>query len=112
MFGVDMKIVDPNGAELARDGKASGDLLVRGSWIVQEYFKGEGGNILDRDGYFATGDVATIDPDGFMQITDRSKGCDQVWRRMDQFHRCGEHCDGPPGRVDGCPHRYSSPEAG
>ena len=73
VFGVDMKIVDPNGAELARDGKASGDLLVRGSWIVQEYFKGEGGNILDRDGYFATGDVATIDPDGFMQITDRSK---------------------------------------
>ena len=73
VFGVDMKIVDPNGAELARDGKASGDLLVRGSWIVQEYFKGEGGNILDREGYFATGDVATIDPDGFMQITDRSK---------------------------------------
>ncbi len=73
VFGVDMKIVDPAGAELARDGKASGDLLVRGSWIVNEYFKGDGGNILDRDGYFATGDVATIDGDGFMQITDRSK---------------------------------------
>ena len=73
VFGVDMKTVDPNGGELARDGKVSGDLLVRGSWIVQEYFKGEGGNILDRDGYFATGDVATIDADGFMQITDRSK---------------------------------------
>lgn len=73
VFGVDMKVVDPEGRELPRDGKASGDLLVRGSWIVGEYFKGDGGKIVDKDGYFATGDVATIDPDGFMQITDRSK---------------------------------------
>ena len=68
-----MKIVDPEGNELPRDGKVSGDLLVRGSWIVSEYFKGEGGTIVDKDGYFATGDVGTIDPDGFLQITDRSK---------------------------------------
>ena len=73
VFGVDMKIVDPEGNELPRDGKVSGDLLVRGSWIVSEYFKGEGGTIVDKDGYFATGDVGTIDPDGFLQITDRSK---------------------------------------
>ena len=73
VFGVDMKVVDPDGNELSRDGVASGDLLVRGSWIVKEYFKGDGGQILDNDGYFGTGDVATIDPDGFMQITDRSK---------------------------------------
>ncbi len=73
VFGVDMKIVDPEGNELPRDGKVSGDLLVRGPWIVSEYFKGEGGTILDKDGYFATGDVGTIDPDGFLQITDRSK---------------------------------------
>ena len=73
VFGVDMKIVDPEGNELARDGKVSGDLLVRGSWIVSEYFKGEGGTIVDKDGYFATGDVGTIDADGFLQITDRSK---------------------------------------
>ena len=73
VFGVDMKIVDPEGNELPRDGKVSGDLLVRGSWIVNEYFKGEGGTIVDKDGYFATGDVGTIDPDGFLQITDRSK---------------------------------------
>jgi len=71
-FGVDMKIVDASGAELPRDGKASGDLLVRGSWIVRQYFKGEGGQPLV-DGWFPTGDVATIDADGFMQITDRSK---------------------------------------
>ena len=73
VFGVDMKIVDPEGNELPRDGKVSGDLLVRGPWIVSEYFKGEGGAIVDKDGYFATGDVGTIDTDGFLQITDRSK---------------------------------------
>ena len=73
VFGVDMKIVDPEGNELPRDGTVSGDLLVRGPWIVSEYFKGEGGTIVDKDGYFATGDVGTIDADGFLQITDRSK---------------------------------------
>jgi len=72
IFGVEMKIVDAEGRELPRDGKAFGDLLVRGPWVTSGYFKGEGGSIL-RDGWFATGDVATIDPDGYMQITDRSK---------------------------------------
>jgi len=72
LFGVDMKIVGEDGKELPRDGKAFGDLLVRGPWITTGYFKGEGGDPL-QDGWFPTGDVATIDPDGFMQITDRSK---------------------------------------
>ncbi len=72
VFGVDMKIVGDSGRELPWDGKASGELLVRGPWIVQEYFKSEGGNPLV-DGWFPTGDVATIDVDGFMQITDRAK---------------------------------------
>ncbi|MDP3171192.1 MAG: 3-(methylthio)propionyl-CoA ligase [Polaromonas sp.] len=72
IYGVDMKIVDPEGKELAWDGKAFGDLHVRGPWIVAAYFKGEGGDPLI-DGWFPTGDVATIDPDGYMQITDRSK---------------------------------------
>jgi 3-(methylthio)propionyl---CoA ligase len=72
VFGVDMKIVDPNGHDVPWDGKTSGDLLVRGPWIVQSYFKGEGGDPLI-DGWFPTGDVANIDPDGFLQITDRSK---------------------------------------
>jgi acyl-CoA synthetase (AMP-forming)/AMP-acid ligase II len=54
------------------DGKTSGDLYVKGPWILSSYFKGEGGDPL-RDGWFPTGDVATIDADGFMQITDRSK---------------------------------------
>jgi len=72
LYGVDMKIVDDAGKELPWDGNAFGDLLVRGPWITSSYLKGEGGNVL-RDGWFPTGDVATIDPDGFMQITDRSK---------------------------------------
>jgi 3-(methylthio)propionyl---CoA ligase len=76
VFGVDMKIVDEAGTELPRDGKAYGNLMVRGPWIIDQYFKAteEGhGPILDSEGYFHTGDVATLDPDGYMQITDRSK---------------------------------------
>ena len=72
IFGVEMKIVDDAGKELPRDGKAFGDLMVRGPWICNQYFRGEGGDPL-REGWFPTGDVATLDPDGFMQITDRSK---------------------------------------
>jgi acyl-CoA synthetase (AMP-forming)/AMP-acid ligase II len=72
IFGVDMKIIDAEGKELPRDGKASGELLVKGPWIVSKYFKGEGGDPLV-DGWFPTGDVSMIDSDGYMQITDRSK---------------------------------------
>ena len=71
-YGVRMKIVDADGRELPRDGVAFGDLLVRGPTIVRAYFKGEGGDPL-RDGWFPTGDVGTIDADGYLQITDRSK---------------------------------------
>jgi len=77
IFGIDMKVVDPDGKELPFDGKSYGDLLVKGAWIVASYFKGEGGNPLvpDANGqlWFPTGDVATIDAEGYMQITDRSK---------------------------------------
>jgi fatty-acyl-CoA synthase len=73
VFGVEMKITDDSGNELPRDGKAFGHLMVRGPWIVGEYFAGDGGHILDADGWFDTGDVATIDPSGYMQITDRAK---------------------------------------
>jgi len=72
IYGVDMKIVDGEGNSLPHDGKAFGDLMVRGPWITAGYFKDEGPSPL-RDGWFPTGDVATIDADGFMQITDRSK---------------------------------------
>jgi len=77
VYGVDMKIVGEDGAELPWDGKASGELLVRGPWIISTYFKAEGGDPLAKDdqgrGWFPTGDVATIDADGYMHITDRSK---------------------------------------
>ncbi|HYD81845.1 MAG TPA: 3-(methylthio)propionyl-CoA ligase [Paucimonas sp.] len=72
IYGVDMKIVDDDGRELPWDGKTFGNLLVRGPWVISGYFKNEGGAAL-QDGWFPTGDVATIDPDGYMQITDRSK---------------------------------------
>jgi 3-(methylthio)propionyl---CoA ligase len=72
IYGVDMKIVDEAGQTLPWDGKAYGDLLVKGPWILKEYFKGEDESPLI-DGWFPTGDVATIDSDGYMQITDRSK---------------------------------------
>ncbi|MBP6850984.1 MAG: fatty-acid--CoA ligase [Rhodoferax sp.] len=72
LYGVDMKIVDPDGQELPWDGKTFGDLLVKGPWIIRDYFNAEGPSPLV-DGWFPTGDVATIDADGYMQITDRSK---------------------------------------
>ena len=71
--GIDMKIVDAGGVELPWDGVAFGDLLVRGPWIADAYYGDEPGSAVDNDGWFATGDVATIDADGFMEITDRSK---------------------------------------
>ena len=71
------KQVGADGMELPWDGATSGDLLVRGPWVAREYFRNEGGNPLQLDheaqGWFPTGDVATIDVDGFMQVTDRSK---------------------------------------
>jgi fatty-acyl-CoA synthase len=73
IYGVEMKITDGEGNALPHDGVAFGHLLVRGPWIARGYFKGEGGDILDADGFFDTGDVATIDADGYMHITDRSK---------------------------------------
>lgn len=73
IYGVELKIVGEDGAALAHDGAAAGNLMVRGPWVASGYFKGEGGVALDAEGWFATGDVATIDSDGYIQITDRSK---------------------------------------
>ncbi|MBB1635486.1 3-(methylthio)propionyl-CoA ligase [Cupriavidus sp. UME77] len=71
IYGVDMKIVDGDGNELPWDGKAFGDLHVRGPWVIEHYYRNDASPLVD--GWFPTGDVATIDPDGYMQITDRSK---------------------------------------
>jgi len=72
-FTIELKITDDDGNELPHDGKAFGHLMVRGPAISKSYLKGEGGEILDSDGWFDTGDVATLDADSYMQITDRSK---------------------------------------
>ena len=72
VFGVDMRIVGDDGQELPWDGTTSGELMVCGPWIAAGYFRGEGGDPLV-GGWFPTGDVASIDADGFMQITDRAK---------------------------------------
>jgi fatty-acyl-CoA synthase len=72
-LGVEMRLVNDEGVELPHDGKTFGRLKVRGHSVAAAYFKNDGGEILDEDGFFDTGDVATIDPDGYMQITDRAK---------------------------------------
>ncbi|HXW21190.1 MAG TPA: long-chain-fatty-acid--CoA ligase [Roseiarcus sp.] len=72
-FGVEMKITDDDNKDLPWDGVKFGHLKVAGFAVAKSYFRGEGGEILDENGFFDTGDVATIDPNGYMQITDRSK---------------------------------------
>jgi len=72
-FGVEMKITDDAGKQLPWDGKTFGRLKVRGPAVAKAYYKGEGAEVFEKDGWFDTGDVATIDRYGYMQITDRSK---------------------------------------
>jgi len=73
VYGVEMKIVDEEGNTLPRDGKAFGELKVRGPWVTTNYYRDEDHEAVDSDGWFPTGDVATIDSDGYMSITDRIK---------------------------------------
>jgi fatty-acyl-CoA synthase len=71
--GVDLKLVGRDGRDLPHDGVSVGELKVRGAWVIAGYFKGEGGQVVDKDGWLGTGDVGTIDPDGYVQLTDRLK---------------------------------------
>lgn len=73
VYGVEMKIIGADGRELPWDGTTCGKLMVRGPWIAAGYFKGEGGSAIDAEGWFDTGDISTIDADGYMQVTDRAK---------------------------------------
>jgi fatty-acyl-CoA synthase len=73
IFGIEMKVVDEDGQELPWDGKSAGELKVRGNWVCSGYFGLEHSAAHDKEGWFATGDVAVIGPDGFLQITDRAK---------------------------------------
>ena len=111
VYGVDMKIIDAEGKELPRDGKTTGELLVRGPWIISTYFKGEGGNPLV-DGWFPTGDVSTIDADGYMQITDRSKDLIKSGGEWIGSIDLENIAIAHPGRGDGRLHRRQAPEVG
>ena len=71
-FGIELRVAGEDGAELPRDGNSAGRLEVRGPWVVKRYFRAES-DAIDADGWFDTGDVAVMHPDGTMQITDRSK---------------------------------------
>jgi len=73
VYGCGVKVVGPDGTDLPHDGVSVGELKVRGPWVISGYFKGAGGQVLDEQGWFGTGDVATIDPDGYVQLTDRLK---------------------------------------
>ena len=73
LYGVEMKIVDAEGRDLPRDGVAAGNVMVKGPWVVRDYYKSDEPSPLSADGWFPTGDVGSIDPDGYLQITDRSK---------------------------------------
>ena len=73
VFGIELKIVGRDGKAAPHDGVSVGELKVRGNWVISGYFKGEGGAVVDDDGWFGTGDVGTIDPDGYVQLTDRLK---------------------------------------
>jgi len=73
LYGVEMKIVDAEGRALPHDGVAAGDVMVKGPWVMRDYFKNDQPSPLSADGWFPTGDVGSIDPDGYLQITDRSK---------------------------------------
>ena len=71
--GVELRIVDDEGRELARDGVAFGELQIRGHWVCRDYFKSDAATAVPPGGWFSTGDVATLDPDGYMRIVDRTK---------------------------------------
>lgn len=73
VFGVELKVEDDDGKEVPRDGKTFGALKVRGPWVAAGYYKRSGDDVFENDGWFNTGDVATICPLGYMQITDRTK---------------------------------------
>src|SRR5580658_3421059 len=73
VYGIELKLVGRDGRDAPHDGQSVGELKVRGNWVISGYFKGEGGQVVDQDGWLGTGDVGTIDEDGYVQLTDRVK---------------------------------------
>ena len=98
--GLQIRIVDDQGAELPWDGHTFGNLQARGPWVIQRYFNGEM-DAAGEEGWFATGDVATIDADGYLEITDRTKDVVKSGRRVDQLDPAREHRRRASGRGGG-----------
>jgi acyl-CoA synthetase (AMP-forming)/AMP-acid ligase II len=73
LYGIELRIEDDQGGVVPHDGASTGEVKVRGPWVASSYFKGEGGAVISKEGWLATGDVARIDADGFLLLTDRSK---------------------------------------
>jgi acyl-CoA synthetase (AMP-forming)/AMP-acid ligase II len=96
LAGVDIRVVDPNGDEVPWDGTTMGELQARGPWVAGEYYKDPHSRQCFADGWLWTGDVATVDAEGYIQITDRTQRPGEKWRRMD-FKR------GPEKRHYGAP---------
>ncbi len=106
--GVEMRIVDDEGAELPWDGESLGELQVRGPWVARAYYKLEGGgDSFTADGWFRTGDVATITADGFMTIVDRTKRYGEERGRVDFISGTGKPANGPSAGAGGS--RYRRP---
>ena len=96
-FGVELRVVDEDGRVQPRDGESSGRLQVRGPWIIRQYFQDESGPCIDADGWFDTGDVAVLHPDGTMQITDRAKDVIKSggeWISSVELENCAVGCAG------------------
>ena len=110
IFGVEMKIVDDDGKRLPWDGEAYGSLMVRGPWICSGYFKLDKTDSHTDDGWFETGDVATIDPQGYDGDHRSHQGCDQVRRRVDLLHRDRERRHRSPESRRGGGDRALPPE--
>ncbi len=91
IYGMDFSVSDAAGREVAHDGVAFGSLLVRGSWVAASYYRQAPTRDPARAGWFDTGDVVTMDADGYVQIVDRTKDVIKIGRRMDQLDRAGKH---------------------
>ena len=112
LWGVDLRIVGEDGVELPRDGVSAGALQVRGPWTVGAYFKHDGGEVFTPDGWFDTGDIATIDAQGYLAPHRSGQGRHQVRRGVDLHARSGGRGLQPPGRRHGRRRRRAAPQVG
>ena len=112
LCGLELKLVDDDGKRLPHDGKTFGRLKIKGATIARAYYGGEGGDPLDEEGFFDTGDVATIDATRIHADHRPRQGCDQVRRRMDQLDRGREHRRRPSQGGAGRRHRRRPSQMG